>query len=52
MKKTNMDENVHTFRARMVMKGYNQTQETFSPIPKIKSIRILLVISVYYDYEI
>nr|GEW37891.1 hypothetical protein [Tanacetum cinerariifolium] len=36
MKKTNMDENVHTFKARLVAKGYTQTYsvdygETFSP---------------------
>ena len=38
-------------------KGYSQRQgidydETFSPVVMIKSIRILLAIAAYYDYEI
>ena len=41
----------------MVAKGYTQKQgidyqETFSPVAMLKSIRILLAISAYYDYEI
>ncbi len=56
-KKTDMDGNVHTFKARLVAKGFTQTQgidydETFSPVAKIKSIRILLAIAAFYDYEI
>ncbi|KAJ9551376.1 hypothetical protein OSB04_015421 [Centaurea solstitialis] len=43
--------------ARLVAKGYTQTQgidydETFSPVAKIKSIRILLAIAAFHDYEI
>ena len=48
---------VATYKARLVAKGYTQKQgidyeETFSPVAMLKSIRIMLVISVYYDYEI
>ncbi|KAD6795333.1 hypothetical protein E3N88_06229 [Mikania micrantha] len=57
MKKTDMDGNVHTFKARLVAKSFTQTQgidyeETFSPVAMLKSIRILIAISAYYDYEI
>ena len=52
-----MDVNVHTFKARLVAKGFKQTHgvdydETFSPMTMLKSIRILLAITAYYDYEI
>ncbi|KAJ9561425.1 hypothetical protein OSB04_006585 [Centaurea solstitialis] len=56
-KKTDMDGNVQTFKARLVAKGYTQTQgvdydETFSLVAKIKSIRIMLAIAAFYDYEV
>ncbi|GJR13998.1 retrotransposon protein, putative, ty1-copia subclass [Tanacetum coccineum] len=56
-KKTCMDGNVHTYKARLVAKGYTQThridyEETFSLVAKIKSIRIMLAIAAFYDYEI
>nr|GEU98554.1 reverse transcriptase domain-containing protein [Tanacetum cinerariifolium] len=56
-KKTDMDGNVHTFKARLVAKGFTQTyevdyEETFSPVADISAIRILLAISMLYDYEI
>ncbi|GJY23275.1 retrotransposon protein, putative, ty1-copia subclass [Tanacetum coccineum] len=52
-----MDGKVHTYKARLVAKGYTQThgidcEETFSPVTKIKSIRIMLAIAAFYDYEI
>ena len=56
-KKTDMDGNMQTYKARLVAKGFTQTQgidydETFSPVAMLKSIRILLAIAAYYDYEI
>ena len=46
-----------TFKSRLVVKGFKQTygidyDETFSPVVMLKSIRILLAIAAYYDYEI
>src|SRR6516165_4000835 len=51
-----MEGNVQTYKARLVTKGYHQKQgidfdETFSPVAMIKSIRIMLVIAAYHDYE-
>ena len=56
-KKTDMDGNVITYKARLVAKGYKQRQcinfdEIFFLIAMLKSIRILLAIAVYHDYEI
>ena len=56
-KKTDMDGNVQTYKARLVVKGFKQIHgidydETFSPVAMVKSIRILLATAVYYDYEI
>nr|GEY91503.1 retrotransposon protein, putative, Ty1-copia subclass [Tanacetum cinerariifolium] len=55
--KTDMDENIHIYKARLMAKGYTQTpgidyEETFSPVADIRAIRILIAISAYYDYEI
>nr|GEZ64729.1 hypothetical protein [Tanacetum cinerariifolium] len=56
-KKTDMDGNIHTYKAPIVAKGYTQTpgidyEETFSPVADIRAIRILIAIAAYYDYEI
>ncbi|KAJ9545205.1 hypothetical protein OSB04_024912 [Centaurea solstitialis] len=56
-KKTDMDGNVHNFKARLVAKGFTQTHgidydETFSPVAMLKSIRILMAISAYFNSEI
>ncbi|GJY46482.1 retrotransposon protein, putative, ty1-copia subclass [Tanacetum coccineum] len=56
-KKTNMDGDVHTKKARRVAVGFTQTygfdyEETFSPVADIRAIRILIAIAAYYDYEI
>src|ERR1041384_7715300 len=56
-KKTDADGNVSVYKARLFTKGFRQIQgvdyeETFSPVAMIKSIRILLAIAAYHDYEI
>ena len=56
-KKIDADGNVSVYKARLVAKGFRQIQgvdyeETFSPVAMIKSIRILLAIVAYHDYEI
>ncbi|KAL0448696.1 UNVERIFIED_CONTAM: Retrovirus-related Pol polyprotein from transposon RE2 [Sesamum latifolium] len=55
--KIGADGEVTTFKARLVAKGYTQRpgvdfEETYLPVAMAKSIRILLAISAYYDYEI
>ncbi|KAK8662904.1 hypothetical protein V6N13_024790 [Hibiscus sabdariffa] len=56
-KKTDMDGNVQTYKGRLVAKGFRQIHgvdcdETFSPVAMFKSIRILLAIAAFHDYEI
>nr|GEU72691.1 retrotransposon protein, putative, Ty1-copia subclass [Tanacetum cinerariifolium] len=56
-RKTDIDGIVHTYKARLVSKGYTQFyevdyEETFSPIADIRAIRILISIAAFYDYEI
>ncbi|GJW18915.1 retrotransposon protein, putative, ty1-copia subclass [Tanacetum coccineum] len=56
-KKTDIDGNVHIYKARLVANGYTQTymvdyEETFSPVADIRAIRILISIAAFYDYEI
>ena len=56
-KKQTDDGNVTVYKARLVAKGFRQVQvidydETFSPIVMLKSIRIMLAIAAFYDYEI
>jgi hypothetical protein len=51
-KKTDADSNMTVYKARLVMKGFQQIQgvdydETFSLVVMLKSIRILLAIDAY-----
>ena len=48
---------VETYKARLVAKTFRQKQDigydgTFSPIAILKSIRIMLAIAAYHDYQI
>ena len=52
--KTDADGNVTIYKARLVAKGFRQVQgvdydETFSPVSMLKSIRIMLAISAFYE---
>ncbi|KAL0440280.1 UNVERIFIED_CONTAM: Retrovirus-related Pol polyprotein from transposon TNT 1-94 [Sesamum latifolium] len=56
-RKLGADGEVTAFKARLVAKGYTQRpgvdfEETYSPVAMAKSIRILLAIAAWYDYEI
>jgi hypothetical protein len=50
-KKTDTDGNVTVYKARLVAKGLRQIQGV-DPVAMLKSIRILLAIAAYFDYEI
>ena len=48
---------METFKARLVVKGYSQCegidyQDIFSSVAMLKSIRTLLAVAAYFDYEI
>ena len=52
-----IDGNMETFKARLVVKGYGQHkgidyQDTFSSVAMLKYIRTLLAVAAYFDYEI
>ena len=52
-----MDGKVQTYKAQLVANDFKQIHvieydETFSPVAIVKSIRNLLAIAAYYDYEI
>jgi hypothetical protein len=56
-KKTDKGGNVHIYKARLVVKDFKQIHgiyhdEAFSPVVMLKSVRILLTIAAYFDYEI
>jgi hypothetical protein len=56
-KKTDDDSNVTIYKAQLVAKGFRQIQgvdydETFSPVAMLKSVRIMLAIATFSDYEI
>ncbi|KAL4366243.1 hypothetical protein GQ457_05G027450 [Hibiscus cannabinus] len=56
-KKADMDGNVQTYKGRLVAKGFRKIHgvdydETFSPLAMFKSIRILLAVAAFHDYEI
>ena len=53
-KKTNADGNVTVYKARLVAKGFRQVQgvdydESFSLVSMLKFVRIMLVITAFYE---
>ena len=56
-RKTDADGNITIHKARLVAKGFGQIQrvdydETFLPVVMLRSVRIMLAIAAYFDYEI
>ena len=56
-RKMETDSSVTIYKARIVTKGFRQVQgvdydESFSLVSMIKSVRIMLAIAAFYDYEI
>ena len=56
-RKRGSDGKVETFKERLIAKGYTQGEgidyeETLSPVAMLKSIKILLSIAAYLDFEI
>ena len=55
--KIGLDGNPDIFKARLVAKGFTQVHglhydETFAPVAMLRSIRIILAIAAFHDYEI
>jgi hypothetical protein len=55
--KRDADGNIVKYKARLVAKGFNQQQgidyqETFAPVLKYKSIRIIIVLSLHFNLRI
>jgi hypothetical protein len=56
-RKMDKDGNIHIYKAQLVVKGFKQIHginydEPFSLVMMLKSLRILLAIAAYFDYEI
>jgi len=56
-KKTNAEGKVEKYKARLVAKGYSQVSgidfgDIFSSVAKVASIRLLLSVTVAFDFEV
>ena len=55
-KKTDAGGNFTVYKARLVAEGFRQVQgvdyDENSPVAMLKSVRIMLAIAAFYDYEI
>ncbi|KAG5527251.1 hypothetical protein RHGRI_028223 [Rhododendron griersonianum] len=56
-RKYNTDNSVHTFKARLVAKGFRQKEgidyfDTYAPVARITSIRILMALASIYHLQI
>ena len=55
--KLNVDGSVNKYKARLVAQGYNQREgldysETFAPVCRAETIRLLLTLAAKYNYEV